>query len=458
MGAEKDIIVAVELGSTAIRAIAGKKEPDGTMQVLAVAQVPATNSIRKGVIDNIDKTTQAISNVVNQLDTKLGIHTVRIYVGLSGQSLHTVKNQVPYPFAEKTQITNELIDQLRDINRGVVYPDSQILEAIPQEYRVGNRPTQEPVGMMSEHVEAHFMNIVVRNFLVENIEKCVQNAGLGLVDILIAPMCLADCLLSANEKRSGCALVDMGAEVTTVSVYTNNILRHLVAIPLGGNNATIDITSKGIEIDEAEDLKLKYGTAYHEDTESRNTRKIQLNYNQSIAEEDLQDIIEARYEEILINVWAQIKAHSEKLLSGFVITGGASRIKNITQAFTEYSHTERSVRLTKGLPNGISLASNVHISETDNLYTLMALLLKGNQTCIGEKVAEPEPVAIQEVIDFGTPEESKTPIIEVAATEVTVQEDEKDKERIEKSSKIKGFFNKLKSMLEEPEDAEDSDN
>lgn len=454
MGAEKDIIVAVELGSTAIRAIAGKKEPDGTMQVLAIAQVPASNSIRKGVIDNLDKTTQAITTVVNKLNSQLDINIVRIYIGLSGQSLHTEKNQVPYQFAEKTQISNELIDQLRDINRGVVYTDSKILEAIPQEYRVGNRPTQEPVGMMAEQVEARFMNVIARSSLVENIEKCVQNAGLGLVDILISPMCLADSLLSANEKRSGCALVDMGAEITTVSVYTNNILRHLAVIPLGGNNATIDITSKGIEIEEAEQLKLKYGTAIHENDETSSPQKIQLNYNQTINEDELQDIIESRYEEILVNVWAQIKSHSEKLLSGFVITGGASRIKNISQAFTEYSHTERSIRVTKGLPNGISLAPSVHIADNDNLYTLMALLLKGNQECVGEKPVAQEATPVQEEIDFNAVEEEEEHIEEEKQTiETLIEESEESKPKKEKST-FKDLFNKLKKMLEEPEDSD----
>ena len=173
MAAEKDIIVALELATTSIRAIAGQRMPDGTMQVLAFAEENASNCIRKGVIDNIDKTTQAISRVLGQVGLQLGQTISRVYVGLSGQSLHSVQNRIQRAFTEKTQITNALIDQLMDTNHGVVYTDSQILEVIPQEYKVGNRAETDIVGMQVEQMEANFLNIIARNSLAENIEKCV---------------------------------------------------------------------------------------------------------------------------------------------------------------------------------------------------------------------------------------------------------------------------------------------
>ena len=288
MGAEKDIIVAVELGSQAIRAVAGRREPDGTMQVLAIAREDASNAIRKGLVDNIDKTTQAISHVVRTLNEKLGIYTTRIYVGLAGQSLHTKLNVVPYQLIEKSQITAGMVDQMMEINSGVVYPDSKILDVVPQEYKVGNRRIADPVGMMSESLEAHFMNVVARNSLSENIERCVRNSGLELAELLISPICLADSLLSSNEKRSGCALVDFGADTTTILVYTNNILRHLAVIPLGGSNVTSDIASKGLEMEEAEEIKLKYGTAFlSPSTEEAKSHDIKLSFGRSISEEEL---------------------------------------------------------------------------------------------------------------------------------------------------------------------------
>lgn len=459
MGAEKDIIVAVELGSAAIRAIAGKREPDGTMQVLAIAQEEATNSIRKGVIDNIDKTTQAISHVVSQLNEKLGIFTTRIYVGLSGQSLHTKLNVVPYQMTEKTQISNKLVDQLKEINNGVVYPDSSILDVVPQEYHIGTRKVADPVGMMSEQLEAHFMNVIARSGLSENIERCVRAAGLELAELLISPLCLADCLLTSNEKRSGCALVDLGADTTTISVYTNNILRHLVVIPLGGSNVTADITSKGVETEEAERLKLKYATAWHENTDDKKNKNVQLSYGRSIFEDELQEIIEARYKEIILNSGKQIKEYSDKLLSGIMITGGASRVKGLAEAFTNITHFDKQVRIAKGLPLNIVLAPGLQIAETDNLNTLFALMLKGDQPCVSEAPSEEE--AVQTTIDFEAAEQEKATEeakVEETAEEIaeTVVEEKKEEKKPsegfgKKFSRLWGTINK---MLTDPEEEE----
>ena len=464
MGAEKDIIVAVELGSTAIRAIAGKREPDGTMRILAISQEETTDSIRKGLVDNIDKTTQAISRTVKKINEELGIYTKRVFVGLSGQSLRTMENIVPYQFASKTIITNDLIDQLKEINNNVVYPQAKIHDVIPQEYRIGNRLVQDPVGMQCEHIEARFINVVARAGISENIERCIKNAGLEMADLFISPICLADCLLSANEKRSGCALVDMGADTTTISVYYSNILRHLVVIPLGGNNVTTDITTKSIEQGEAEQLKLKYGTAWHENEEEPNKNKIQISFDRTITEDELSNITEARYEEIIVNIWAHIEPYKDKLLSGIQLTGGASKAKNLVKAITEYAQTNKQVRIAKGLPANISLAHNVHVPEDTNLYTLMALLQKGDQNCVGEA-----PSVLQE--DYTETEKEKpvsetpeTPVEPAVATDNDTvptnkpTEPETPKKNGGAKNKIRRFFKVINNMLSEPEEDEEEKN
>lgn len=406
MAAEKDIIVALELASTAIRAIAGQRMPDGTMQVLAVAEENASNCIRKGVVDNIDKTTQAISRVVGQLNLQLAQTVKRVYVGLSGQSLHSVLNAVPHYFAERTQVTDAMIDQLMDTNGGVVYPESSILEVIPQEYQIGTRSVMEPVGMMVEQLEARFLNIIARSSLQENIRKCVRGADLELVDTIISPIALANTMLSANEKRSGSALVDMGADTTTVSIYTNNMLRHLVVLPIGGNNVTGDICSQKVEHDEAESLKLRYAYAWHENADADGIAKVKLSYDRTIDETVLSNIIESRYEEILVNVWKQLEAEGDKLTSGIVFTGGAAQVRNLAEGFLHYSHGDRSVRIAKGLPGDIvTLAPGVHLDDNGRMCTLMSLLLHGEENCVSRivetteeqsPVAEPEPEDVAE--------------------------------------------------------------
>ena len=397
MAAEKYTIVALELATTSIRAIAGHRMPDGTMQVLAFAEEDASNCIRKGIIDNIDKTTQAISRVLGQLSLQLGQTISRVYVGLNGQSLHSVQNRIQRSFSEKKQITNTLIDELMDTNRGVVYTDSQILEVIPQEYKVGNRAETDIVGMQVEQMEANFLNIIARNSLSENIEKCVNGAGFEIAELLISPLALGDTILNAAEKRSGCAVADIGADTTTVGFYTKNILRKLVVIPLGGNNVTMDIAKcLKTEIEEAEMLKLKYGRAWAENQDTACNNIINYSHDREISESNLIDIIEARYEEILCNIWAQIEDDNDKLTSGIVFTGGASQIRHLSDAFTYITKCGKQTRVAKGLPNDINTAAGVIIPDNGRLNSIFALLMHGDQNCIINTSAPSTPIMNQE--------------------------------------------------------------
>lgn len=389
MGAEKDIIIAVELASTAIRAIAGKREPDGSMQVLAFAQEESSNTIRKGIIDNIDKTTQALSHVIGKLNDKLGVKVNSIYVGLSGQSLRSVHNRVLLQFDGLELLSHKTIDKMRDTNSGVVYPNAEIKEVVPQEFTIGSRSVVDPVGMQAEMLEANFINIVARPTLEENIRKCVAGAGLEVQEVFISPLCEANALLTANEKRSGCALVDMGADTTTVSVYSNNILRHLCVIPLGGSNVTSDITSLKVEAEEAEELKKKYGTAYRSDSEDRTGEKINLSFNRTEDEEKLQEIVEARYEEIIANVCHHISAYKDKMLSGIIVTGGAARIPDLKDAFARQTGGDLNIRIVKGLPENLNVSFGVQTGDPDRLNTLYGLLLAGKENCVGEASEDP---------------------------------------------------------------------
>ena len=401
MGAEKDIIIAVELASTAIRAIAGKREPDGSMQVLAFAQEESPNTIRKGIIDNIDKTTQALTRVVAKLNEKLGVKVNSVYVGLGGQSLRSVHNRVLLQFDGLELLSHKTIDKMCDTNSGVVYPNAEIKEVVPQEFTIGSRSVVDPVGMQAEMIEANFINIIARNTLEENIRKCINAAGLEVQEILISPLCQANTLLTPNEKRSGCALVDMGADTTTVSVYVNNILRHLCVIPLGGSNVTSDITSLKVEAEEAEELKKKYGTAFRPDNEDKTGQKISLSFDRTEDEEKLQEIVEARYEEIVANVWQHISPYKDKMLSGIVLTGGAARIPDLPQAFARQTGGELNLRIAKGLPENVTISFGVQVGEPDRLYTLYALLLEGKENCVGEESKAPA----QDTFDFEPKEE-----------------------------------------------------
>ena len=251
MATDKDIIVAIELGSSSIRVIAGRKNVVCTLHILDIVERKTKNCIRKGVIYNIDKTIQALNSIFIQLREDLNVYINKAYVGIAGQSLCTIRNSASRQMANKVVISSEIIDSLLDSNYNINYPDKDILDVKPQEYRIGTNYITEPIGILSNQIEGKFLNIVARSTIKESIQKCFDAVNIQILDMFIAPLALADNILTDNEKRTGCALVDFGAETTTVSIYKNNILRYLSVIPLGGNNVTLDICSKQLEEDEA---------------------------------------------------------------------------------------------------------------------------------------------------------------------------------------------------------------
>ena len=263
----KEFIVAIELGPSKMTGIAGKKNLDGSIQVLACVREDASACIRKGVVYNIDKTAQCITSIVNRLEKQLKTVVTQVYVGVGGQSIRSVRNLISKDLAGETLVTQEMVIELMDANRNMKYPDQEILDAAVQEYKVDSQYQLDPVGIQCSHIDGNFLNILQRKTFYKNLNKCFETAGINVAEMYLAPLALADSVLTEAERRSGCALVDLGADTTTVSVYSKNVLRHLAVIPLGSNNITKDIASLQMEEGDAEKMKLKYASAYTDNNE-----------------------------------------------------------------------------------------------------------------------------------------------------------------------------------------------
>ncbi len=388
MGVEKNI-VAIELGSSSVRAMIGLKRPDGSLQVLGFEKESMPDCIRKGVVYNIDKTIQAIVAVIKRLEERQKVYVHKVYVGVTGQSLRSVGNTVRRQLDTKVAISEDIIDALKDENRLQPYVGAEILDVVPQEYRVGSHATTEPVGIMSDRIEGFFKNIIARKTMCENIRHSLDGAKLEKADFFISPLLLSSYLLTDPEKRSGCALVDFGAETTTVAIYEKNILRHLVVIPLGGNNITADIASiLHIEHDEAESLKRTYGSAYTEEKEDEEMQNINISIGRHVEAKRLRYIIEARQQEILDNVWEQIKNYSDRLLSGVVFTGGAANMRNLENAFMQYHHFDKVK--TRMMPSANEFTTSLKLDpQANTLATLVAMLRRGEEECTRERPVEP---------------------------------------------------------------------
>ena len=176
--ATTDFIAAIELSSSKISGIAGKKNSDGSIQVLAYAREDASSFIHKGVIYNIDKTAQALASITNKLENQLNNSIAKVYVGIGGQSLRTVKNAVSRTLDEEGIISQELVDSICDENLEVPLADMSVLDVAPQEYKIDNTLQADPVGVAGQHITGQFLNIVARASLKKNLEHRLR-AGKG---------------------------------------------------------------------------------------------------------------------------------------------------------------------------------------------------------------------------------------------------------------------------------------
>ena len=383
---QKEFIVAIELGSSKMTGIAGKKNLDGSIQVLAVVREDSSSFIRKGYVYNIDKTAQCLATIVSKLEKQLKTSITQVYVGVGGQSIRSIRNVITKELPADTVVTQDMVIELMDANRNMKYPDQEILDAAVQEYKVDSQLQLDPVGIQCSHIEGNFLNILQRKAFYKNLNMCFEAANINVAEMYLAPLALADSVLTETEKRSGCALVDLGADTTTVSVYSKNVLRHLAVIPLGGNNITKDIASLQMEEHDAEKMKLKYASAYTDNNEIDNNMKYSIDLDRQVECRKFVEIVEGRLEEIIANVWCQVPEElCDKLLGGIILTGGGSNMKEIEKAFSNYTHIDK-IRTAKFVTQTI-VSNSPEITAMDGrMNTVLGLLAKGDLNCAGQEI------------------------------------------------------------------------
>ena len=400
----KEFIVAIELGSSKVTGIAGQKKPDGSISVLALVKEDSSSFIRKGVVYNIDKTAQCLMGIVKKLETQLKTHITQVFVGVGGQSIRSVRNVVAKDMSADTIITQEMVAELMEANRNLDYPDQKILDVAELEYKVDTQLQLDPVGIRAAHLEGNYLNILERKSFFQNLNKCFESAGIKVVEMYLSPLALANVVLTEAEKRSGCALVDIGADTTTVTVFLKNVLRHLAVIPLGSNNITKDIASLQMEESDAERMKLKYASAYTDTNEIDDTLKYSIDQERQVDSRKFIDIVEGRLEEIILNVREQIpNEYYDKLLGGIILTGGGSNMKNIEKAFAIHTHIDK-IRIAKFVTMTINSSQDAIKAHDGMMNTVLGLLAKGYINCAGQEIdpnrdlfAEPivnEPVGL----------------------------------------------------------------
>ena len=383
MGNDK-VIVAIELGSSKISSIAGQRMADGSLKVLAYASVPSSSCIRHGAVYNLEKTAIAITDVVFRLDTILSTKIERVFVGYNAKGLKSVISRVEHEFEEETVVSQEVVDEMFQQCSEIDYEGYVNLFQESQEYVVDNKRGTEtdPIGVACRKLEGNYLNILLKKQVADYIAQCYMMAQVEIVDGYVTPMAQADAVLTEDDRQQGCALVDYGADTTTVSVYKNGLLRYLRVIPLGSALITRDLAAVlKIEQEHAERLKCTYGLCNMIGTQDSD-EMILIN-DRKVALKEIGDIIDARNEEIIRNVLAQIKAsgYSEVLYAGIILTGGGSQLRKLDDVFMKLSDSKRKPRVVTEPLCGVSWNEGSWRRGDGSQLSLLSVLAKGNENC-----------------------------------------------------------------------------
>jgi len=458
---KENIAVGLDIGTTKIVAMIGKRNEYGKLEILGVGKSKSLG-VARGVVNNITQTIQSIQQAVLEAESKSGYKINNVVVGIAGQHIRSIQHSdyIIRTNAEEVISASDIDRLIGQVNKLAMLPGEEIIHVLPQEYKIdGQSGITEPIGMSGGRLECSFHVVVGQASSIRNVARCVQSSGIELSGIQLEPLASANAVLSQEEKEAGVALIDIGGGTTDLAIFKDGIIRHTAVIPFGGNVITDDI-KEGCSIIEkqAELLKVKFGSAWpgeNKDNEIVSIPGLRGREPKEISLKNLSKIIHARVVEIIEQVFTEIKDYGhddprKKLIAGIVLTGGGAQLKHIKQ-LVEYI-TGMDTRI--GYPNE-HLAGNSDEEISCPLYATVVGLVMNS---IENKTQS--AIKIEQCTESKTVRPPKLEIIEEEIVENEIQKEKtehSDHKQTETRPNKKNFFDlnnylvKIKDFLDNAE-------
>lgn len=439
-----DYITAIEISSSKISGTVGVNTYEG-VKILAAASTPLEGAVYKGVVRNVDETSNALNHIINSLEEKLdNISIKRAYISLAGLTMHSISSKVVREFDNYTKITPEIINAMVEENDITFSTPAgyKRVEVITQEYKLEGKPEKNPIGAPTKQIEGNYLNIVIKEQYLEQLNESFKQVNIDIADSFCAARMDAEIIIPADAKRNGCALVNIGSETTTIVIYKNDIMRKLVVLPLGSNNITMDLCSTQISMSEAEEIKIIQGY-----------KSSNGNFG-SIDSDTVNSIINARMNEILHNVKYQLE-QSKESTGHIIFTGGGSKLKNLELLLEEYLPNFKCEIISE--PQ-FSLLSNNGVNLSGIFTTALCSLMKrGNENCCEEQKPAVYIPPVEQTLPFGddTDNNEETVEIQEPAKEETKKEKKPNKDKQDtlwgkiKKTVAQGTFEFMKQVTED---------
>ncbi len=376
---DKNLIVGLDIGTSKVAAIVGEVTPDGTIDVIGIGS-NRSRGLKKGVVVNLESTVHSIQRAVEEAELMAGCQINSVYVGIAGSHISSLNSNGVVAIRENEVIQSD-IERVIDSARAVAIPaDQKILHIMPQEFIIdGQEGIKDPVGMAGIRLEAKVHIVTGAVSAAQNIIKCVRRCGLEVDDIILEQLASSSSVLMDDEKELGVCLVDIGGGTADIAVFCDGFIRHTAVIPIAGDQVTNDIAvALRTPTQSADDIKLKYACALTQlvqQDEMIDVPSIGDRPTRKISRANLAEIIEPRYEELMMLIQAELRrsGYEDLVAAGVVLTGGSAKVEGLVELAEEVFHMP--VRL--GAPQYVSGLSDV---VRNPIYaTGVGLLLFGQQ-------------------------------------------------------------------------------
>lgn len=381
---DRDLIVGLDIGTSKVVAIVAAPildagPSDNKLEIIGIGTHPA-RGMKKGVVVNIESTVQSIQRAVEEAELMAGCQIHSVYAGIAGSHIRSLNSHGTVAIRDK-EATQGDVERVLDAAKAVHFPgDQQLLHVMPQEYIIDNQEgIREPIGMSGVRLEAKVHLITGAVSAAQNISKCIERCGLSVDGIILEQMASSYSVLEQDEKDLGVCLVDIGGGTTDIAIYVDGAIRHTAVIPIAGDQVTNDIAvALRTPTQYAEEIKMKYACALTQlarEDETIEVPSVGDRPPRQLARQTLAEVVEPRYEELLLLVQAELRrsGFEELLAAGVVLTGGSSKMEGVIELAEEVFHLP--VRL--GLPQHVG--GLVEAVRNPIHATGVGLLLFGNE-------------------------------------------------------------------------------
>jgi cell division protein FtsA len=355
------MVVGLDIGTSKIVAIVGELGPEGQLEIIGIGS-HASRGLKKGVVVNIDSTVQSIQRAVEEAELMAGCQIQSVFAGIAGSHIRSMSSHGIVAIRDR-EVFQPDIDRVIDAAQAVAIPaDQKILHILPQEFLIDSQEgIKEPLGMSGVRLEAKVHLVTCAVNAAQNIEKCIQQCGLAVDDIILEQLASSFAVLTDDEKDLGVCLVDIGGGTSDIAIFTEGAIKHTAVIPIAGDQVTNDIAmALRTPTQNAEEIKIKYGCALASLAGENETIKVPSvgeRDDRDLSRQALAEVIEPRYEELFTLIQAELRrsGFEDLIPAGIVLTGGTSKMEGVVELAEEIFHMPVNI----GKPKSVAGLSDI---------------------------------------------------------------------------------------------------